>query len=449
MTPTHLMTTIDHPVSTSTLTSISFRVDDVEQVNKRLGTIPFRESIVKGIGKKAPSKDVSMSLMHSMAEEPYHVLGISSEMSVTGDKGNVLLGAVHMAFDNHLALTLSPDVIWQTILQGVAQHIAEYPEQYRHLMVKHEGKATLILTRSDLSLGDLDAIGRATPSIVDDFMELLGSEVTSAYMEVLQQGFSTTGRAEQVAAAITCMDAFSPYFDYLMMCGCGFPKITLNGTVEDWRKLKVKIGQIEELFHLDEQVNLTWWTSKLNQIADHFILAAQGNPDIAWWKKMYKQIDAYMHYQFNGWIGWLWPYTKNHDIWNEEKMVWEKSVRVWQRNPMLDNISDDVTVIKNVHSRWNYSTDGKGNRLPEEHVPFTFGDANQRKLSSWGFSESIRGSHFMRTDDFPGALSKVSLKISDAKLKQTLDTFLVGGVVGITQDDEGGITPQIGYALLA
>jgi len=38
-----------------------------------------------------------------------------------GSKIHPLLGAVHVAFAEHRPLVLSPDALWLTILQGVAQ----------------------------------------------------------------------------------------------------------------------------------------------------------------------------------------------------------------------------------------------------------------------------------------------------------------------------------------
>lgn len=424
-------------------TSISFRVDDVEQKNKRLPVKCLREQIVAGMGKRPPAK-TQASLWAgegSEAQDRYSILGLYREMSVLDQsykRSHPLLHAVHESFANHLALTLSPDMFWQTIVQGVAQHIGEYPDEHRHLFVKHKGVKSLSIFRPDLTLSDLPAIGAATPSIVDCFISRVGAEVSPAYFKALNQGFSTTARAEQVAAAISCMEAFSPYFDYHMYCGCGFPNITLRGTVEDWRTLKTKIVEIEELFALSDDLNLTWWTSKLHQIADQLIAAARGDPDIAWWKKMYKQVDVYLNYQFNGWIGWLWPYTKTNERW--DGIAWVKPERAWKRNPMLT--SDLLTyIIETSPGSIMQSIDGKSVPIPNKTHSL------EGQIPSIRFFSSVANAGFMYTGDFPLGLSKVGLKITDI-MGGELDTTLIGGFVGVSQDDEGGLIPEIGYALL-
>jgi hypothetical protein len=440
------MTTIESPVASATTaaSAFSFRVDDVEQSNKRMRVAGLREQIVAGMGKRPPSKtkDSLWAGEGSAAQDPYRVLGLYRDLGILDQsykRSHPFIHAVHEAFAYHLALTLSPDMFWQTILQGVTQHIAEYPEEHRSLFVKHEGKKAVAIFRPDLSLSDLDGIGAATGSIVDDFIKSVCAEVSPAYFKALNQGFSTTTRAEQVAAAISCMDAFSPYFDYHMYCGCGFPKITLRGTVEDWRALKAKVIEIEELFAISAEVNLTWWTTKLKQVVDQLVAAAQGNPDIAWWKKMYKQVDVYLDYQFNGWIGWLWPYTKTHDTWNGT--AWIKPERQWRRNPMLDSDFPDW-IIETSPGSLVTNADGKTSPVPDKVHSL------EGKIPSLSFFSSVKDSAFMYTSDFPLGLSKVDLKIVDVAGGE-LDTVLIGGFVGVSQDDESGLTPEIGYALLA
>ena len=45
---------------------------------------------------------------------------------------NALLAAVHLAFAQHRPLYLSPDIVWNTIVQGMSHHVSDNPERYRH-----------------------------------------------------------------------------------------------------------------------------------------------------------------------------------------------------------------------------------------------------------------------------------------------------------------------------
>lgn len=48
--------------------------------------------------------------------------------------------AVHIAYSEHLSVTISPDMIWNLITSGVAQHINKNVETLKKTFVDHDGK---------------------------------------------------------------------------------------------------------------------------------------------------------------------------------------------------------------------------------------------------------------------------------------------------------------------
>jgi hypothetical protein len=423
---------------------ISFCVDNVNQNNIKLPVESIERSIVDGVGKKKPEKQVSMSLMFSPPTDPYVFIGASSAKSVLAHnfKGRChsVLQAVNEAFNNHLPLVFSPDIIYQTILQGISQHINLYPEEYRKFLVFHEGKKDLIIFRPDLSLSDIKNISNNLPSITDDFQKLIQSNSSKNHFDIFRNTFSTTTKIEEVAAHITCMEAFSPYYGYAMFCGCGFPEVRIEGNAGDWTKLRSLIDKIEELFYIDKDVNLTWWTEKLKKLTNHFILAAEEKPVIDWWKNMYKQMNMYLSHSFNGWIGWLYPYSKAHQTWNGKQ--WEMPTKEWQRNPMLENIESkiEVTINAGVNITLNPHIEQE-----TKIIDLMEGD----RSITLNMMDSYKNSCFMSTQDFPLGLSKADLKIVDIGMGESLDTILVGGFLGVSQDEEdGALKPLIGYAMV-
>src|SRR4051794_11670624 len=72
---------------------------------------------------------------------------------VAGVGHHSLIAAAHVAFSQHRPLVLSPDVIWVTLAQGLAQHLRLDPERYRHLLVRHGGRMDLRVERDDLHHG--------------------------------------------------------------------------------------------------------------------------------------------------------------------------------------------------------------------------------------------------------------------------------------------------------
>src|SRR5215510_2871545 len=71
--------------------------------------------------------------------------GDSATPMLVPDGVHPLLSAVAKAFAEHRPLVLSPDAVWLTIAQGVAQHVRLHAEQLRPRLVRHAGRKRLTL----------------------------------------------------------------------------------------------------------------------------------------------------------------------------------------------------------------------------------------------------------------------------------------------------------------
>ena len=60
------------------------------------------------------------------------------------------------------------------------------------------------------------------------------------------------------------MDSFKEYFSYIVYTECGIPKITLEGTVDDWKKLRDRALGLA-------QYDLVWWVEALEPVLDQFV----------------------------------------------------------------------------------------------------------------------------------------------------------------------------------
>lgn len=229
-------------------------------------------------------------------------------------KAAPLLAAVHHAFAEHRPLVLSPDAVWVTIAQGVAQHVRLHSEALRPRLVRHRGKE---LIQIDV-MRDPDPADWA--SIVGTFRARLGERVGEGMGRLMTCDFSTSGPAERTASEIVLMDMMSPYFDYAMYCVCGIPSITLLGTPADWRTIRERIEVIAEL-------DLGWWTKSLAKIADRLVAAAKGRPDREFFRGIYKPRKAYGPERIVGWAARLYPYVGNEGRYDE-------------RNPLLGRALD-------------------------------------------------------------------------------------------------------------
>jgi hypothetical protein len=219
---------------------------------------------------------------------------------LAGVGGHPLLAAVHRAWCDHRPLALSPDMLWVTILQGLALHVRNNAEALRRRFVSHDGGKVIAVSHDGLHDGSPE---NPWPEVVAMLTAGVREEI-GRDKDWLAADFSTTGRVERTAAEIVLLDAMSPYFEYRVYAGCGIPAVTLEGSVEDWRKLADKVGRLAD-FELD------WWLRHLRPIADHFVRAASGRPDMNFWRNIYKRLDQYGGYIVSGWIAKLFPYLKH------------------------------------------------------------------------------------------------------------------------------------------
>ena len=292
-----------------------------------------------------------------------------------------LLAAVHVAFAEHRPLVLSPDTIWLTIAQGVALHVRLNAERLRSRLVQHEGakKLTVELNRVPQGAEDWAHVAGA-------FRSALADLVGAGRARLFGCTFSTTTPEAAVAGDIVLMDVFSPYCDYQVDCVCGIPSITLTGTPADWRAIRQRIDVIDEL-------ELSFWTSSLRPIADQLHATAEGRPDVAFWRNIYKPEEAYGWDRITGWIARLFPYLKN-------------AGRYDQVNRLLEY---DIGNVPTKIGKW------------EESAGIIAGDA------PLGTSQV----HVTLVDHGAGGGDR--------------DVILEGGLLGVTQDEDGRLEPVAGW----
>jgi hypothetical protein len=208
-----------------------------------------------------------------------------------------LIEAVHMAFSQHRPLSLSPDSIWLTIAQGFGHHIHEHAEELRAQLVRHTGRMTLTVQADALDASNWQrAIGEFSAQIREASDPVLH--------ETLLCDFSTTTPFVRTASEVALMDTFERYFEYQMMCICGIPEVTLQGTPDDWRRMRARI-EVLATFGLD------WWVSRLRPVLDEFVRSADGKPDRDFWKAIYKPKAVYGGESATGWIADLFPYLRD------------------------------------------------------------------------------------------------------------------------------------------
>ena len=177
------------------------------------------------------------------------------------------------AWCQHRPVVLTPDSIWLIICQQFSHIVNENPEQYRGVLVNHEGKKELQVKSNDLFSEQADWDG-----LISGFTAEIDKYTNNSLATTLVADFSTTGRDERIASEVTLMDVVKPYFDYTAVYAvCGIPSMTLTGKPDDWRKVLEKTRALKAF-------GLGWWTAELEPILQEFINAAEGQPDYWFWK---------------------------------------------------------------------------------------------------------------------------------------------------------------------
>jgi hypothetical protein len=295
-----------------------------------------------------------------------------------------LLSAVGRAFAGHRPLVLSPDAVWLTIAQGVAQHVRLHAEELRPRLVSHPGRKHLSVTLDGPMPAAADTWGQA----VETFAKLLAAEVRDA--PVFECDFSTSTAVERTAGQIVMLDAYSPYFALWLKCVCGIPSVTVTGTAEDWQKIQERVEVIAG-FGLEK------WCRSLSPITAQFARAASGDADVAFWRRIYNPADAYGGDVITGWAARLYPYLIANGVAGEP-------------NPLLDLPIDQP---RDLTPAGHFGYDGPG----------------------------------IRSSQVPAGLSKVTVNVNDAAGGDNRRVTLHGGLAGVTQDDDGALRPVAGWHL--
>lgn len=184
------------------------------------------------------------------------------------------------AYADHRPIVLSPDIIWNVIAQGFSQHINNNPEALRDRIVYHEkGKIELsVMTKEELHSPNVK-----WDELLDAFDKQIAESTKDNLADVMRADFSTTDKTARIVSQMTLMSSVKAFFDYsVIYVKCGIPSITLEGTPEDWLKVRNKAIQLRKY-------DLDWWLIDLIPILNEFFQASQGNVHKAFWRNIVKK----------------------------------------------------------------------------------------------------------------------------------------------------------------
>lgn len=385
---------------------ITFPVHDVEAVLTELPTKKTRE-LMRFLLRDFDSYDTP---------EPLCLSGYNSESLVDTSQYHALFSTIHQAFSEHRPLVLSPDMIWITILQGFAQHVKNNTEKLRALLVSHTGKKDLMVFREETFVESPEYDWQG---VIHDFAKVLSENVPESYSNLISD-FSTTGPLERVVSEVAVLDVFQSYFEYIMYAGCGIPYITLEGSVDDWKKLRNKV-------ELLEPYKLDFWIGHLREITDHFYRAAIGDVDKTHWQDIYKQMNTYGATTINGWIVKLIPYVRSggtgdcvlkNPMISEDSVLWHESIEGIRTDQLPSGISKVPFIIKMILTNETKPMQFLSGFLGGEQDKENFA---LRPMLGWAVRKSASSESYLF--DLPNIVEKVPPK-SMADMQEFVENLL-------------------------
>ena len=169
------------------------------------------------------------------------------------------------AYANHYPITISPDMLLILFLQGYSRFMENHSEKLRNVYVNFENQKTITVVREGMT--PETAKPEDWRDIIDEFTKNITGEIGENIISNLKSNFTTTNPVTLTTSQISIMSAMKQYFKYeVIMCKCGISSITLEGSLEDWEKIKAKFE-----FFSKEEFGLNPWIKSLIPIIDKII----------------------------------------------------------------------------------------------------------------------------------------------------------------------------------
>jgi len=198
------------------------------------------------------------------------------------DKG--FFSTIYQAYKNHWVLVTTPEDWWFTLVRKVALDIDNNADkkEIRDFFVNHDGKKELVV----------DMGSSVYSANYSGFFDQMAGKIAESiekpeYVNAMSSDFGTSTKTHKIVANIALMSSVQDYFSYTGNILCGIPKVDMQGSENDWLKLKTKIENLKEYLQPISNImgQAKWWPLA-ESVAQKLIDTYQGNPDKAWWQKI-------------------------------------------------------------------------------------------------------------------------------------------------------------------
>jgi hypothetical protein len=233
------------------------------------------------------------------------------------------------------------------------------------------------------------------------------------------------------------MDVCQHYFQFGMAGGCGIPRIDLLGTVADWRLLRLKAEGLKR-FELPQSTEkeirrFSVWLGALLPALDHFVSAAEGNPEAAFWGSVCNVRDFYGEAMdpITGWIAVFYPYQQMRP----KSVVPNPLVGEWK--VCFDNAKKYGIELAMKKAIQAFRKGGD----KEEGIPYEV-EHHEALEDGRAFAKG------MRLSAFPPGLSSAPVHVIWLDVQMEQDLKFYGGVFAVHQHPDGALEARTGWAVV-
>ena len=246
--------------------------------------------------------------MYSVRKQQGRVLVVTDPAErgghvISPDLPNGFVGAVYRAYNEHRHLILSPDDVWLAVTTafGLFMGVEENAEMMREKFVDFEGKVKLVVA------GTGNIYSANWGRIMNSMSDLIEKNTKGDTRKWLEPDFSTTTPVCRTVGQVVLMGVMKHYFEYKVMFLCGIPKVTLEGSLEDWKKLQQKISHLGS-FGVD---CLSHWSGLLGYVLQKMVDSYEGKVDTDFWSRIVTR-ESYGsggQSRISGWINVFMPFS--------------------------------------------------------------------------------------------------------------------------------------------
>lgn len=351
--------------------------------------------------EKQLSKGTIQSILSSSANRNayptnYYLTGIwdknYQKMELINEQSIIphpFIEAAYFAYNYHYPLKIKVTDVWLLILQSASIHINKCSEELRTQFVTFSGKLQLTIFRNNF---ELDSFDNDWGGVAKEFVDRIGMNTREDFSEILKTKFSISTAVDEVATAMTLMEAMKNYFMFGISTMCGFPYIVLSGSKEDWDNLKSSSQRL---------------------------LVKLGDFGSNWSKSLLPLLDKMTE-----------PFDKSKPI---DDVFW---------NAMIKLIHTSGSGSSSYISGWvniffPYLYDRHDSYLNEYCQPYDINNVVE-KASFWVGAPEY--------DQFPKGLCVAPVQWE--YIMSTFDLNFYSGFLGVKQDDDGLISPQVGWYIM-